>query len=313
MDRSALRERAVREPAVHEPAIDERPRSMTTVLMFARARELAGTKTTEIDGATVADVLRVAGDRYGDEFVALSDTCSVVVDGEVVLPGEFSTRAPGAELAILPPVSGGAGEGPVGAGEGPVGAGEGPVGAGEDDIVEGDLPKEDGGSDDHHRYDAPSIGVAVLTVSDRAARGQYEDLTGPSLEVALLDALDAEIVARAIVPDEFDRIVEVVREWCDGGLIDLVVTTGGTGMSPRDITPEAIRSLLDVEAPGLAELMRARGLEHTPMAALSRQVVGRRGATVVAAVPGSVNGAVESIEAILAVLPHAIATAGERS
>ncbi len=272
---------------------------MTTVLMFARARELAGTKTTEIDGATVADVLRVAGDRYGDEFVALSDTCSVVVDGEVVLPGEFSTRAPGAELAILPPVSGG--------------AGEGPVGAGEDDIVEGDLPKEDGGSDDHHRYDAPSIGVAVLTVSDRAARGQYEDLTGPSLEVALLDALDAEIVARAIVPDEFDRIVEVVREWCDGGLIDLVVTTGGTGMSPRDITPEAIRSLLDVEAPGLAELMRARGLEHTPMAALSRQVVGRRGATMVAAVPGSVNGAVESIEAILAVLPHAIATAGERS
>ncbi len=264
---------------------------MTTVLMFARARELAGTKSTVIDGATVADVLRVAGDRYGDEFMTLSDTCSVVVDGEVVLPDEFATRAPGGELAILPPVSGGAID---------------------EDSTAGQRLDEDGG-DQHHRHDAPSIGVGVLTVSDRAARGQYEDLTGPSLEIALLDALDAEVVARAVVPDEFDRIVEVVREWCDGGLIDLVVTTGGTGLSPRDVTPEAVRSLLDVEAPGLAELMRARGLEHTPMAALSRQVVGRRGATVVAAVPGSVNGAVESIEAILAVLPHAVATAGERA
>lgn len=294
---------------------------MTTVLMFARARELAGTKSIRIDGTTVDDVLRAAGQRWGDEFSALCETCSVVVDGEVVLPGEFATRSPGAELAILPPVSGGALDADPahsdsahsdsahsGAGD-PDAARPDP----ETEIVAGDLPEEDGGSDAHHRFDAPSIGIGVLTVSDRAARGQYEDLTGPSLEAALLEALDAEVVARDVVPDEFDRIVEVVREWCDGGLIDLVVTTGGTGLSPRDVTPEAIRSLLDVEAPGLAEMMRARGLELTPMAALSRQVVGRRGATVVAAVPGSVNGAVESIEAVLAVLPHAIATAGERA
>lgn len=258
---------------------------MTTVLLFARARELAGTKTTEIDGVTVADVLRIAGERYGDEFVELCETCSVVVDGEVVLPGEFGSRSPGAELAILPPVSGGAVD-------------------------------EPSAVDDHHR-DAPTITVGVLTVSDRASRGDYEDLTGPSIEVALLDSLATadtavEVVVRAVVPDEFDRIVEAVRTWCDGDLVDLVVTNGGTGLSPRDVTPEAVRSLLDVEAPGLAELMRARGLAHTPMAALSRQVVGRRGHTIVVAVPGSVKGAVESIEAIAGVLPHAIATAGER-
>ena len=252
---------------------------MTTVLLFARARELAGAKSTEIDGATVADVLRAAGERYGAEFVELCETCSVVVDGEVVLPGEFGSHPPGAELAILPPVSGGA-------------------------------------VDDHHR-DAPTITVGVLTVSDRASRGDYEDLTGPSIEVALLDSLATadtavEVVVRAVVPDEFDRIVELVRTWCDGDLVDLVVTNGGTGLSPRDVTPEAVRSVLDVEAPGLAELMRARGLAHTPMAALSRQVVGRRGHTIVVAVPGSVKGAVESIEAIAGVLPHAIATAGER-
>ncbi len=252
---------------------------MTTVLLFARARELAGTKSTEIDGATVEDVLRIAGQRFGAEFVELCGTCSVVVDGEVVLPGELGSRSPGVELAILPPVSGGA-------------------------------------VDEHHR-EAGSITVGVLTVSDRTSRGDYEDLTGPSIEAALLDSLPTaattvEVVARAVVPDELDRIVEVVRRWCDGGLVDLVVTNGGTGLSPRDVTPEAVRSLLDVEAPGLAELMRARGLAHTPMAALSRQVAGRRGHTIVIAVPGSVKGAVESIEAIAGVLPHAISTAGER-
>ena len=252
---------------------------MTTVLLFARARELAGTKVVELDGASVSAVLHAAGERFGAEFEELSETCTIVVDGEVVLPGEFGSRPPGAELAILPPVSGGA--------------------------------------VDHHGRDVgSSITVGVLTVSDRASRGDYEDLTGPSIEVALLDALslidvEAEVVVRAVVPDEFDRIVEVVREWCDGGLVDLVVTNGGTGLSPRDVTPEAVRSLLDVEAPGLAELMRARGLAHTPMAALSRQVVGRRGHSIVVAVPGSVKGAVESIEAISDVLPHAVATAGE--
>ena len=264
---------------------------MTRVLLFARARELAGTKTAEIDGATVADVLRVAGERYGAEFVELSETCSVVVDGEVVLPGEFGSRSPGTELAILPPVSGGA--------------------------VDDDRAVDADGAADEHQREATSITVGVLTVSDRAARGEYEDLTGPSIEVALLDSLATadtavEVVVRAVVPDEFDRIVEVVRAWCDGDLVDLVVTNGGTGLSPRDVTPEAVRSLLDVEAPGLAELMRARGLAHTPMAALSRQVVGRRGHMIVVAVPGSVKGAVESIEAIAGVLPHAIATAGER-
>lgn len=251
---------------------------MTTVLMFARARELAGTKVAEVDAATIDDALRTLGERYGAEFVELSETCTIVVDGEVVLAGEFGSRSPGDELAVLPPVS--------------------------------------GGMTDHHGSDgARSISIAVLTVSDRATAGEYEDVTGPAVEAVLVETLAsadaaAEVVARDIVPDELDRIVAVVRDWCDGGLVDLVVTNGGTGLSPRDVTPEAVRSLLDVEAPGLAELMRSVGLAHTPMAALSRQVVGRRGHTVVVAVPGSVKGAVESIEAIATVLPHAIATAG---
>ena len=257
---------------------------MTTVLLFARARELAGTKTAEIDGTTAAEVVRLAGERFGDEFVELCATCSIVVDGEVVPAAELAAHDPGTELAILPPVSGGA---------------------------------TDEQPHDHHHSDVASITVGVLTVSDRASSGEYEDLTGPSVEAALLDALDTRdtevaVVVRDVVPDSFDRIVEVVRRWCDADLVDLVVTNGGTGLSPRDVTPEAVRSLLDVEAPGLAELMRARGLAHTPMAALSRQVAGRRGHTIVVAVPGSVKGAVESIQAIADVLPHAVATAGER-
>jgi molybdenum cofactor synthesis domain-containing protein len=250
---------------------------VTTVLLFARARELAGTRSVELDGDTVSAVVAAAGERFGDEFAQLSATCTVVVDGEIVPRADHPDTAPGNELAILPPVSGGA------------------VGT----------------HGDHHHSDASTaIRTVVVTVSDRASAGVYDDRTGPALEQVLVERVDATVVGREVVPDDVERIREVIVRWCDGGGCDLLVTNGGTGLSPRDVTPEATRGVLDVEAPGLGELMRAAGLAHTPMAALSRQVAGRRGATIVLNVPGSEKGAVESLEAVAQVLPHAVATAG---
>ncbi len=250
---------------------------MTTVLLFARARELAGTRSVELDGDTVSAVVAAAGERFGDEFAELSRTCTVVVDGEIVPRADHADTAPGTELAILPPVSGGA------------------VGA----------------HGDHHGSDgATVVRAVVLTVSDRASAGVYDDATGPALERVLSEQIGATVVGREVVPDDLERIREALVRWCDGGGCDLLVTNGGTGLSPRDVTPEATREVLDVEAPGLGELMRAAGLAHTPMAALSRQVAGRRGATIVLNLPGSQKGAVESLEAVATILPHAVATAG---
>lgn len=250
---------------------------MTTVLFFARARELAGTRSVELDGDTVSAVVAAAGERFGEEFAELSLTCTVVVDGEVVPRADHASTAPGTELAILPPVSGGAVD------------------------THGD----------HHRADgSTAIRAVVVTVSDRASAGVYDDLTGPALERVLIARLGASVVGREVVPDDVERIRGSIVRWCDGGGCDLLVTNGGTGLSPRDVTPEATRGVLDVEAPGIGELMRAAGLAHTPMAALSRQVAGRRGATIVLNLPGSEKGAVESLEAVAEILPHAVTTAG---
>jgi molybdenum cofactor synthesis domain-containing protein len=249
---------------------------VTTVLFFARARELAGTRSVELDGDTVAAVVAAAGERFGEEFAALCLTCTVVVDGEIVRRADHDSTLPGAELAILPPVSGGA------------------VAA----------------HGDHHGSDASAaIRAVVVTVSDRATAGVYDDRTGPALEGVLVERLGATVVGRELVPDDLEQIRGAIVRWCDGGGCDLLVTNGGTGMAPRDVTPEATRGVLDVEAPGLGELMRSAGLAHTPMAALSRQLAGRRGATIVLNVPGSEKGAMESLDAVAEVLPHAVATA----
>ena len=254
---------------------------MTTVLLFARARELAGLRRVELDGATVAEVLDVAAERFGPEFAELCGTCTVVVDGETLLRSEHDTAAAGDELAILPPVSGGAHE----------------HGA------------HDGGAHAHDVSGPDELRVVVVTVSDRASRGDYEDLTGPAVEQLAADLLGATIVGRQVVPDEREAIAASIVGWCDGGRCDLLLTNGGTGLSPRDVTPEATRSVLDAEAPGLAELMRSAGLAHTPMAALSRQAAGRRGHTIVVNLPGSAKGATESLDAVAAVLPHAVSSA----
>jgi molybdopterin adenylyltransferase len=149
------------------------------------------------------------------------------------------------------------------------------------------------------------IRAVVLTISDSAARGERADLSGPSV-VAELRASQIEIVATEILADERVQIAERLRYYADGGRADLIATTGGTGLSPRDLTPEATRDVLEREVPGLAELMRAESLKITPLAALSRAVCGTRGQTLIINLPGSVRGARENLAAIMRLLPHAI-------
>jgi molybdopterin adenylyltransferase len=146
--------------------------------------------------------------------------------------------------------------------------------------------------------------VGILTVSDKGARGEREDRSGPAIGKMMSDE-GAEIVRTHIVPDEIDEIRAVLIKWSDEGL-DLVLTTGGTGFSPRDWTPEATRAVLEREAPGIAEAMRQAGMKKTPTAMLSRGVAGLRKATLIVNLPGSEKGARESLEAIMEALPHGI-------
>lgn len=153
------------------------------------------------------------------------------------------------------------------------------------------------------------IRAAVLTVSDRCSRGETEDESGPAVAAMLLGRLGAEVVERACVPDEVDRIAAAFRAWADPRRrIDLAVSTGGTGLSPRDVTPEAAERVLERRHAGLMELARLRCYEKTARTFLSRGVAGTAGRTLILTLPGSVRGATENLEALLDVLPHAIET-----
>jgi molybdenum cofactor synthesis domain-containing protein len=146
--------------------------------------------------------------------------------------------------------------------------------------------------------------VGILTVSDKGARGEREDRSGPAIR-EMMEAAGGEIVRSKIVADEQDEIRAALIDWSDEGL-DLILTTGGTGFSPRDWTPEATKAVIEREAPGIAEAMRRAGMQKTPTAMLSRAAAGIRKRTLIVNLPGSEKAVRESLEAILPALPHGV-------
>lgn len=150
------------------------------------------------------------------------------------------------------------------------------------------------------------IRTAILTVSDKGAAGERDDTTVTGVRALLKDAFTE--VAYKVVPDEPEQVRAHLMAWADDDRADLIVTTGGTGLAPRDRTPEATRAVLDFDVPGLAELMRAEGVKKNPKAALSRGLAGVRGRTLILNLPGSPKGAQESLAAVLELLPHALDT-----
>jgi len=150
------------------------------------------------------------------------------------------------------------------------------------------------------------ITIGVLTISDSGAKGVREDTSGETIRAMVTQLPEAVISTGAIIPDEGNLIEATLREWSDEKQLNLILTTGGTGLAPRDVTPEATKAILDREAPGIAEAMRAASLTHTAFGMLSRGVAGTRGCTLIINLPGSPKAVKECLECILPVLPHAV-------
>jgi molybdopterin adenylyltransferase len=150
-----------------------------------------------------------------------------------------------------------------------------------------------------------SIRTSILTVSDRSARGERADASGPAIR-DLVSAQKWEIVHMDIVPDDLEKIQQILETWANTGDQDIILTTGGTGFAPRDVTPEATLSIVDRLAPGITEAMRNASLHITKYAMLSRGIAGIRGVTLIVNLPGSPKAAVENLEVVLPVIPHAV-------
>jgi len=149
------------------------------------------------------------------------------------------------------------------------------------------------------------LNINVLTISDKGSRGQRQDKSGEVIR-DILSRVECNIIKYEVVPDERDIIAGKLIEWADGGGVDVILTTGGTGLARRDVTPEATLSVIDRNVPGFAEAMRAKSLEKTPMAVLSRGVSGLRGQCLIINLPGSPRAVKECLEVILPAIPHAV-------
>ena len=147
--------------------------------------------------------------------------------------------------------------------------------------------------------------LSILTISDAGSKGERADTSGDAIS-EMMAAAGFEEIGRDIVPDEREVIAKRLADLCDGGDVDLVVTTGGTGLGPRDVTPEATRQVIDLEVPGMAEAMRMETLKSTPLAMLSRSVAGVRNGCLIVNLPGSPSGVRETLEVALKAMPHAL-------
>lgn len=148
------------------------------------------------------------------------------------------------------------------------------------------------------------MNIGILTISDKGSKGQRQDKSGETIHDAVASV--GKVVKYEIVPDEKDVISATLRNWADGGKVDVILTTGGTGLSKRDVTPEATLSIIDREVPGIVEAMRVKALNKTPTAMLSRAVSGQRGQCLIVNLPGSVKAVQECLDVILPALPHAV-------